>query len=148
VNRNLDEPPFKRAPGKEVAAGVVVEEPDGRAWIIHPTNAYGGYKSSWSKGAVESGLSLQATAVKEAFEELGLRVRITGFLADVERTTSKARFYRAVRVGGTPADCGWEVQAVSLCPRHRLYEYLNMSTDWPMAQAIGAGPIPDSGKSK
>jgi 8-oxo-dGTP pyrophosphatase MutT (NUDIX family) len=125
-----------------VASGVVIEEKDGRVWLIHPTNAYGGYEASFPKGGVEKGLSLQASACKEAWEESGLKVRITGFLMDVERTTSKARFYRAERVGGDPTDCGWESEAVSLVPRSHLYDLLNMHTDHGIAEAVGAGPAP------
>ena len=61
---------------------------------------------------------------------------------DVERTTSKARFYLARRVGGTPADAGWESQSVSLVPPDKLYSVLNMSADHDLAEKLGAGPKP------
>ena len=142
VNHDLAEPAFHVSPGKSVAAGVVVEEKDGRVWVIHPTNAYGGYKASFPKGGIEKGLSLQATACKETYEEAGLKVKITGFLMDVERTTSKARFYRAVRVGGDPSDVCFESQAVSLVPKGLLYDLLNIKTDHGIAEMVGAGPAP------
>ena len=119
-------------------AGVVVQEPDGRVWVIHPTNAFGGYKSSFPKGTVEDGLSLQASAIKEAYEESGLKVELVSHLMDVVRTTSVARYYLAKRVGGTPADVGWESQAVSLVPVNKLFEVLNMSTDHGLAEKLGA----------
>lgn len=147
VNFDLHEPPFHVKPGKKAAAGVVVEEPDGRTWLVHPTNGFGGYDASWPKGTVEDGLSLQASALKECFEEAGLKVRITGFIADVERTTSVARFYRAVRVGGDPTDVTWEMQATSLVPKGNLYEHLNMATDHGIAELVGAGPAPKPLKS-
>ena len=142
IMEDLDEPPFTLAAGKKAAAGVVVEEVDGRCWLVHPTNAYGGYKVTLPKGTADPGMSLQATAIKECFEEAGLKVEIIGFIGDVERTTSKARFYRARRVGGNPTDVCFESQAVSLVPKGLLYDFLNMKTDHGIAEAIGAGPRP------
>mgnify|MGYP003582811150 CR=1 FL=1 len=143
VADDLVEPPLPKTAGeKHIGAGVVIEEPDGRVWLTHPTNAFGGYEATWPKGTAEDGLSLQANAIKEAFEETGLKVKIVGFIGDFERTTSVARMYRAVRVGGTPIDSGWESQAVSLAPRSHLYEQLNGWADWPIAEKIGAGPQP------
>lgn len=142
VNDDLDEPPLVPKPGKSIGAGVVVEEKDGRVWVVHPTNQFGGYVKTWPKGTAEAGLSLQGNALKECFEELGLQVEITGFLGDFERTTSVARFYRARRIGGDPTAMGWESQAVSLIPKDMLYEHLNGWADFPIAEAIGAGPAP------
>lgn len=142
INHDLDEPPFDLPKGKKAAAGVIIEEPDGRVWVIHPTNAFGGYKSTFPKGTAEPELSLQGNALKECFEESGLKVEIVGFLGDYERTTSKARMYLARRVGGLPTDCGWETQGVSLVPRGKLYDHLNMWSDHSIAEAIGAGPAP------
>ena len=98
--------------------------------------------STFPKGRVEDGINLQASAIKEAFEESGLKVEITGFLMDVERSVTTARYYTAKRVGGTPAAMGWEAQAVSLVPRTKLYEVLNSYNDHPLAEALGAGPQP------
>lgn len=142
VNDDLVEPPFHVKPGKHAAAGVIIEEPDGRVWLCAPTNGYGGYDATFPKGSVDEGLSLQACGIKEAFEETGLKVRITGFLGDFERVTSVARMYRGVRVGGTPIDMGWESSAVHLVPRDQLFEHLNGRADHPIAEAIGAGPAP------
>lgn len=142
VNDDLVEPAFTLKPGKKAAAGVVIEEPDGRVWLTAPTNGFGGYDATWPKGTAEDGLSLQANAIKEAFEETGLQIRITGFIGDFERSTSKARMYRAVRVGGTPVEAGWETQAVHLVPKGHLYEHLNSHIDHPVAELVGAGPKP------
>jgi 8-oxo-dGTP pyrophosphatase MutT (NUDIX family) len=142
VDDDLAEPPFQVKPGKSIGAGVVIEEPDGRVWLCAPSNQFGGYRATWPKGTVEDGMSFQASAIREAFEETGLKVKITGHLGDFERTTSVARMYRAVRVGGTPVACGWESQAVHLVPRSMLYEHLNGSADHPIAEKIGAGPAP------
>ena len=135
---NLIGPAFHASTGMKAAAGVVVEEPDGRIWVVHPSNAFGGYKATFPKGTTESGLPMQAVAIKETFEESGLQVAITAFLMDVERTTSVCRYYRARRVGGTPAACGWESQAVSLVPKAKLLGILNRTVDHPLAKMVGA----------
>jgi 8-oxo-dGTP pyrophosphatase MutT (NUDIX family) len=137
----LHEPPFESL-GKP-AAGVVVEEPDGRVWVIHPTNRFGGYAGTFPKGRLEEGINLQASAIKEAYEESGLQVEITGFLGDVERSVTTARYYTARRVGGTPSEMGWESQGVSLVPRSKLYEVLNSPNDHGLAEALGAGEPPE-----
>jgi 8-oxo-dGTP pyrophosphatase MutT (NUDIX family) len=69
-------------------------------------------------------MSMQATAIKEAFEESGLQVAIISFIGDFDRTLTRTRYYLAKRVGGTPAKMGWESQAVLLVPSARLGEYL------------------------
>jgi 8-oxo-dGTP pyrophosphatase MutT (NUDIX family) len=135
-NHDLDEPEFHVTKGKHPAAGVVIEESDGRIWLTSPTNQFGGYKASFPKGTIEDGMSLQSSAIKEAFEESGLQVEITGFLADVERSTSTTRFYRARRVGGNPADMGWESQAMNLAPVEQLDDFLNSKHDKPLIGAI------------
>lgn len=133
-----DEPDMELHPKMKQGSGVIIQEDDGRVWVIHPTNAFGGYQSSFPKGTVEDGLPLQASAIKEAYEESGLKVELVSHFMDVVRTTSVARYYLAKRVGGTPADVGWESQAVSLVPVNKLFEVLNMSTDHGIAEKLGA----------
>jgi ADP-ribose pyrophosphatase YjhB (NUDIX family) len=135
---DLNEPSMKLPVGKTAASGVVIEEPDGRVWIVHPTNKFAGYRATFPKGGAEEDLSFQANAIKECFEEAGLKVEITGFLGDFERSTSVARYYHAKRVGGTPVGMGWESQAVSLVPKDKLLDMLNSNVDHPIAEAIGA----------
>lgn len=135
INRELKEKPFTVAEGKHPAAGVIVEEADGRVWLVTPTNAFGGYQNSFPKGTCEEGLSMQANAIKEAWEESGLQVEITGVLGDFERTTSTARMYIAKRIGGNPVDMGWESQAVRLVPKEQLFDFLNMDTDKEIVEA-------------
>lgn len=148
VHDDLYEPPFHLPDGKKAASGVIIEEPDGRVWLVAPTNQFGGYEASFPKGTAEPELSLQANAIKEAFEETGLKVEITGFVGDFERTTSVARMYRARRVGGTPTAMGWESQAIHLAPKGELYSHLNMWTDHGIAEVIGAGPAPKKPEPK
>lgn len=120
--------PLNRPQNYHVGAGVVVLEDDGRVWVVHPTNQYGGYKATFPKGTQEADIpSLQANAIKEAYEESGLKVEIIDYLGDFERTTSTARFYVARRVGGDPSKMGWESQAVSLMPMADLRKQLNIS---------------------
>ena len=118
------EPPFVPEPGKRVAAGVVILEDDGRVWVVHPSNAFGGYPATFPKGTLDPGVPLRANAIREAYEESGLRVALTGFLMDLTRSRSRTRYYLGRRVGGCPSDMGWESQAVSLVPRARLDEVL------------------------
>ena len=134
---DMDEPPLVLKGWKKAAAGVVIEEADGRIWIVSPTNAFGGYEQTFPKGKADAGLALQAVAIKECFEESGLQVAIIGIVGDFERSTSHCRYYMARRVGGTPADFGWESQAVHLVPKAVLRAMLNTSDDRKIANAIG-----------
>ena len=71
----ISEPPFD-CKGLKPAAGVVIMEPDGRVWLVAPTNAFGGYRATFPKGRITDGLDFQATAIKETLEESGLKVMI------------------------------------------------------------------------
>lgn len=129
TNDSIKEKPLHVPAGMRAASGVIIEEPDGRVWIISPTNSFGGYKNTFPKGGTEPGLSLQQNAIKETWEESGLQIEITGVLGDFPRTTSVARMYTAKRVGGTPIDMGWETQAVRLVPKSNLRGLMNMKAD-------------------
>lgn len=100
------DPPFE-ANSLPAAAGAAVVESDDRGWVVAPTNAFGGFKATFPKGH-SNGPGLRAAAVKEVFEESGLRVEILSHLIDVTRSTTRTRYYLARRTGGTPADMGWE----------------------------------------
>jgi ADP-ribose pyrophosphatase YjhB (NUDIX family) len=132
----IDEPHFECPAGKKAAAGIVIEEADGRIWLVAPSNAFGGYTVTFPKGHVESGISRQASAIKEVFEECGLRVQILGFLADSTRSQTHTRYYVGRRVGGTPSDMGWESQAVLLAPLAALDGLLNSANDGPLIDAL------------
>ena len=116
----VGEPPFVLPAGMAAAAGVVVVEDDGRVWLVSPTNGFGGYETTFPKGRVDRGASLQHTAVREAFEESGLAVALVAHLLDVRRTQTFTRYYLARRIGGSPAAMGWETQAVHLVPLAQL----------------------------
>ena len=132
----LDEPPLHGKNGKKTSAGIVVVEPDGRVWVVHPTNGFGGYRATFPKGRVDPGMTFQATAIKECLEESGLHARITSVLGDFERTTTVMRLYLGERIGGSPSECGWESQAVSLVPVTKLPKVLNGAADKSVIAAL------------
>ena len=140
---NIDAPKLPPLPNHKIrGSGVIIKEPDGRVWLMKPTDKYGGYKHTFPKGEQDADLSLRANAIKEAYEETGLKVELTGYAGDVDRDTSMVRYYFAKRVGGTPADHGWESEAVILAPVDKLHDFLNRSVDRKMAQQyLGAKPV-------
>jgi ADP-ribose pyrophosphatase YjhB (NUDIX family) len=133
---DIVEPPFVCPKGKDAAAGVVICEPDGRIWLVSPSNGYAGYQNTFPKGRVEKNSPLQAAAIREAFEESGLQVEITAFLADSVRSLTYTRYYLARRIGGTPAAMGWESQAVHLVPHKKLGEFLHHINDQPLIKVL------------
>jgi 8-oxo-dGTP pyrophosphatase MutT (NUDIX family) len=135
----LAEPPFVLPAGKHAAAGAVVREADGRLWLVAPSNAFGGYTATFPKGRVEPGLALQATAVREVWEESGLHVELTAWLGDFSRTQTFTRFYVARRIGGHPAQMGWESQAVHLVTPAQARRLLNRETDRAVLEVLLAG---------
>ncbi|MFJ1260612.1 NUDIX hydrolase [Cupriavidus sp. CuC1] len=132
----IGEPAFSPPNGKAEAAGLIIEESDGRIWQVAPSNGYGGYTATFPKGRVEHGINRQASAIKEAWEETGLKAEITGFVADSVRSLTYTRYYRARRVGGNPADMGWESQAVMLVPKSQLGQFLTNANDLPLLEAL------------
>ena len=132
-----EDPPFEPM-GLQAAAGAVVVEPDGRVWLVAPTNGYHGYRATFPKGQVDAGFTLQACARKETFEETGLWVELVAHLIDLPRARGFARYYLARRRGGTPSAMGWESQAVHLVPLARLEAFLNRDRDLAIARALGA----------
>ena len=132
----IDEPPFDLPPGFAAAAGAVIVEDDGRVWLVAPSNGFGGYAATFPKGRVDPGTSLACAGVREAFEESGLQVRITGFLLDTRRTQTYTRYYLARRIGGSPARMGWESQAVHLVPPAQLRSVASHPNDAAVIRAL------------
>jgi 8-oxo-dGTP pyrophosphatase MutT (NUDIX family) len=130
------EPAFALPAGKRAAAGAVVRELDGRIWLVAPSNAFGGYQATFPKGRVEPGMSLQATAIREVWEESGLHVALVAYIGDFARTQTFTRFYLARRVGGHPGEMGWESQAVHLVSPARARQLLNRETDHAVLDAL------------
>ena len=132
------EPALKVKSGKYPASGVVILEPDERIWVISPSNQYAGYVNTFPKGTIHPGekISLQANALKEAYEEAGLKVELLDFLVDSDRTTTTTRYYLARRICGNPAAMGWESQCVHLVPRDQLSAFVTSSKDAGILKAI------------
>jgi len=130
----FEEPPFEET-GKAPAAGAVVVEPDGRLWLVSPTNGFGGSTTTFPKGKAK-GMSLKATALKEVCEEAGLEVELFQHLVDVTKTTSRTRYYLARRTGGNPANMCWETQAVHLVPLEKASEMLDQKVDHKVVDAL------------
>lgn len=131
----IAEPEFHPPKGLAAAAGVLILETDNRVWLVCPTNRYGGYSVTFPKGRLD-GKTLQATAIAEAHEESGLHVRLLRHLIDVRRTTTYTRYYLAERIGGSPADMGWESQCVMLAPLNQLNTLKFRVPDKAVAQAL------------
>lgn len=131
----IEEPNFKSQEGLAAAAGVLVKEADGRIWLVAPTNQFGGYELTFPKGR-QDGKSLQATALCEAYEESGLHVRLLRHLVDVRRSQTFTRYYLGERLGGSPADMGWESQCVILVPVPKLGALNLKAPDRAVVQAL------------
>ena len=125
--------PFTPHATLPTSAGAVVIEPDGRVWVIDPTNKFADVDTTFPKGKVEEGLTMQQTAIKEVFEETGLKIKIVGLVGDYDRTTSRSRMYVAQRVGGRPDKMGLESQAVKLTTPLQASNMLNQGADFAIA---------------
>ena len=104
----------KAPPGVKLSTGIVMIEDDGKVWIYEPKNHFGGYSATFPKGKVESGLTSQQNALKEAWEETGLQASITGHLGDFEATTGTTRLYVGKKISGDPTKFADETESVSL----------------------------------
>ena len=120
-------------PDKRMSSGVIMREPDGRTWLVKPSNNFGGYNWTFPKGGVEEGLHPQANAIKEAYEESGLHAKITGYAGDYHGDTSITRMYHAERIGGHPKDHQWETEQVALAHPDDVMGMLNRSRDKKIA---------------
>src|SRR3974390_1646507 len=112
-------------PKGHVSTGVLISEKDGSVWLMKPSKSFGGYKHSFPKGELEEELHPRANAIKEAFEETGLKVKLKGFAGDYEGDTGTSRYYYAERESGDPSEHGWESEASVLVPKEELYDFLN-----------------------
>lgn len=134
INHSIKEPHISG--NRRIATGIIMKEPDGRYWVHEPTNHFADTLHSFPKGKLEKGLSMQANALKETYEETGLKARIIKHLGDVERSTATARYYLGERVGGHPSHMGWESQSVKLIPKERLKDYLNVHYDHQLVDKL------------
>lgn len=112
----------------DFSAGGVVTDGAGRVALIRTTSLTGDPVWGLPKGHPKTGESPEATAVREAEEETGLRVEVdaTGPTASIEyrfldkrgqQVHKRVIFYRMVAVGGNTADHDAEVHDAVLLPR-------------------------------
>lgn len=95
--------PAEPTPDRRRVARVVVREDDGTLWLVDEADEHGedgARRVMFPGGGVEDGESLQAAAVREAWEETGLVVQLTGYLADFVDAHAYRRYYVARRVAG------------------------------------------------
>jgi phage-related protein (TIGR01555 family) len=126
---DVGEPEFTPTKGKQGASGVLIREKDGRVWLVQPRGGFGGYEATFPKGRIEEGLSMQANAIKEAYEETGLKVRITGFAGDHDGDMTSTRYYYAEREAGDPSKHDDESEGVVLVPPDKAKNFLNRVRD-------------------
>lgn len=131
------DPEFHEHPHLNTAAGAIIHNGDGRVWVKSPTNGFGGYKNTFPKGRHEGG-SLIDTAKREVHEETGLHCKITGHLGDYDRSTTRTRYYVGERTSGSPANMGWESQAMHLVPIHQLHKFMDTPADQQIARDFQA----------
>ncbi|WP_146029359.1 MULTISPECIES: NUDIX hydrolase [Stutzerimonas stutzeri subgroup] len=154
ISPSLTEPPLEEG-GKLPAAGAVIIEPDYRVWVAHLHEPFNAACVGFPTARKDPKLSLQATAIREAWERTGLKVRIIGWLGDFDEEITRTRYYLAARVGGAPAACGWERPTMSLVTLDALMQYpalrvspteakclaalqnvLNISPDWSTPSSV------------
>lgn len=128
----MNQPPMAEIPkGSHVSAGIVAVMPTGtqfqsgdEMWpsttglvvMVHPMNGYAGYALTFPKGTVDPGESIEATAVREVWEETGLSVKPVAFLGDYKGKQSTTRFFIGHVTGGHPTEAGKETDAVTFRP--------------------------------
>lgn len=117
----FEEPEFAPPPdGFSIAAGVVIQLPDGRVVLTEPAGVFVGYKYAFPKGTKNALESFREAAVRETKEETGLDVRLTGFLGDYRGGSTVTRHYFAEWVGGDPSAADWETDRVHFVPLSQL----------------------------
>ena len=85
-----------------------------------PAGAFAGYRYAFPKGRLDKGETPQQAAIREAKEESGLDVRLTGVLGDYKGDTTLTRYYTAELVGGDPSQCDWETDRVLFVPLNQV----------------------------
>lgn len=106
------------------AGGLVVDLPHGRAALIARYDREHVLRWSLPKGHVESGETVEETAVREVEEETGIRGEVVArlgsvdysFFADRRRIHKTVHHFLLVAVGGTLSDEDLEVAEVAWVP--------------------------------
>ena len=92
--------------------GVVVFGRDGRVALRKPTNGFGGYVWTHATGQPDRGDTPAKTAMREAREELGYKVRILEPLGVFNSTPTYKNFYFLAFALEGPFKTDWETEAV------------------------------------
>ncbi|WP_457600078.1 NUDIX hydrolase [Hydrogenivirga sp.] len=116
---------------REFSAGGVLFR-DGEVLLIkNPSGVW-----SFPKGNVEKGESPEETAVREVYEETGIRGKITDYLGEIsywyrlggERIFKKVKYYLIDYVSGDPKP-SWEVQDAKFFPIEEAQKLLKYKGD-------------------
>jgi ADP-ribose pyrophosphatase YjhB (NUDIX family) len=70
-------------------AGAIIREPDGRVWVIVPTNHFANTTATFPKGGIEPGEGARLTAWREVFEETDLVVQLEKHIGTTKRRNSR-----------------------------------------------------------
>jgi 8-oxo-dGTP diphosphatase len=92
--------------------GVVVFGKDGRVALRKPSNGYGGYVWTHAKGQPDKGETPAKTAMREAKEELGYKVRILEPLGVFNSSPDYQNFYFLGFALEGPFKTDWETEEV------------------------------------
>jgi 8-oxo-dGTP pyrophosphatase MutT (NUDIX family) len=123
-----EQPPPEAKPGahaaapvapikKWVSAGGVILEPndDTKVYVIKPSNNFGPW--AFPKGKVDPGESMKQAALREVWEETGLRAKIRSGKAYLGKGTGRmsvTHYWLMIRTGGSPKQHGFETEKVLL----------------------------------
>lgn len=146
ADAELPELEFSGPPGLVPAAGVVIVEPDGRVWLHSPVAATAGPFSALPASICRQGETMQAAALRAAFDATGLQVVLERVLGDFARTRAHTRYYIARRIDGTPARHGRATESVSLVPFSQLAAALPGEVHTRILHALIQPPLLRAGK--
>jgi 8-oxo-dGTP pyrophosphatase MutT (NUDIX family) len=96
---------YKPKPKWVSSGGVVLDSLDDHehVYIIKPSNNYGPW--AFPKGRIDKGESMKQAAIREVWEETGLKAKIlpgSSYLGKGEGSHSITHFFLMVRTGGSP----------------------------------------------
>lgn len=104
-----------KPPKKWTSAGGVVLQAgkNDRVYVIKPSNNFGPW--AFPKGRVDKGESMKQAAIREVFEETGLKAKIKSGKSYLGKGTGKmsvTHFWIMIKTGGHPSKKGWETEKV------------------------------------
>ncbi len=107
--------------------GVVIFDSEGRVLLRRPTNDFGGYVWTFAKGQQDPGETPEQTAVREAFEETGMRVQLGERIPGTFTSRGYSNVYWIATVTGLPGKPGWETARVQWFTPEEAKEKLKLS---------------------